>query len=416
MRWMIATFAGMLVACGEPHALPVLASRDAATRRVPAATQRAPAPRPARAPPASPPDTPQGSNALFRRYPALTERVPWVSLGQFPTPVERLDTLGRELGLTLYVKRDDLSAVAYGGGKPRKLEFLIGEARARGVNHLVTWGAAGSNQAAAVAALGRPLGYQVTLLLLPQPVSENVRENLLADFAWGAALHAVESAAEAEALAERMVGPPHAPRAYAIPMGGSSAVGNLGFVNAGLELDEQIRAGALPEPALVYIAMGTMGSAVGLAIGLAAAERRTRVVAVRASNASTSTTTAFRRMYRETVEYLTARDPSFPRLAFDPERVVLEASQLGSGYGDVTPESEAAVALAQRTEQLLLETTYTGKTLAALAAKAAGARFGPILFWNTHSSRPLPTHRVAPSMLPRAFHSYFPATERREAL
>lgn len=419
MRWIVATFTGALVACGEPRARPAVSAT--ASSDTPRARPAASPPKPVQTSPTQLSNTPPrlGSNALFRRYPTLAERVPWTSLGQFPTPVERLDALGRELGLDLYVKRDDLSADAYGGGKPRKLEFLIGEAHARGVNRLVTWGAVGSNQAAAVAALGRPRGYQVTLLLLPQAASENVRENLLADFAWGAELYSVGSAAEAEARAARMAGPREAPQAYVIPMGGSSAVGNLGFVNAGLELDEQIREGILPEPALVYIAMGTMGSAVGLAIGLAAAERHARVVAVRASNTNTSTVTAFRRLYEDTVEYLTVRDPSFPRLVFDPGRVVLEASQLGGGYGVVTSESKAAVELARRTEGLLLETTYTGKTLAALAARARSSRAPsggvPVLFWNTHNSRPLPTEGVRVSDLPPAFQAYFPDLPQHEA-
>ena len=123
MRRLMATFTGMLVACGEPRGLPVVASKAAATERAPAATQRVPGARSAETNPAVESDAPQGSNALFRRYPTLSEHVAWVSLGQFPTPVERLHELERELGVELYVKRDDLSAVAYGGGKPRKLEF-----------------------------------------------------------------------------------------------------------------------------------------------------------------------------------------------------------------------------------------------------------------------------------------------------
>src|SRR5262249_24482583 len=155
----------------------------------------------------------------------------------------------------------DVSGEAYGGGKTRKLELLLADAVRAKCTRVVTSGGAGSNQAVATAAYGRALGLEVEVLLLPQPPSDHVRENLLAAHAFGASLVAVASN-EAIERAER-----EATGAYVIPTGGSTPLGNVAFVSAGFELAAQVRAGEMPEPDVIFIPLGTMGSAAGLAIG-----------------------------------------------------------------------------------------------------------------------------------------------------
>lgn len=375
-----------LTACGAAGVPATPANQAPASPRTRSA--REPAERatavvvPAQEPPEARPNSKE-EPLLVRRFPAL-RGVPWVSLMPGPSPVERASGLERRLKIAgVFVKRDDLSAPLYAGGKPRKLEFLLGEALEQGHSRVVTWGGVGSNQAVATAAHAGQLGLATTLLLLPQQATPEVKANLLADAHFGATLELVASQKRASELAQ-------AAGAYAIPIGGSSPLGNLGFVNAALELDEQIRAGELPEPDAVYIPMGTMGSAVGLAIGLRAAGRKTRVVAVRASNLNTSSREHFETLFDETLAYISARDPSFPRIDFSDAAVVLEGAQLGKGYAIPTDAGRRAVALARELAGLELETTYTGKALAQLIADAPRLSDSTVLFWNTHNSRPLP--------------------------
>ncbi len=93
---------------------------------------------------------------LFEHYQLLTHKLSYVSLGEFPTPVQKLDQLGRQLGLdSLFIKRDDLSGKFYGGNKIRKLEFILGDALRTGAKEVLTFGSAGSNHALATAVSAR---------------------------------------------------------------------------------------------------------------------------------------------------------------------------------------------------------------------------------------------------------------------
>lgn len=343
---------------------------------------------------------------LLRHYPAIASRVAVRALGSWPTPVEHAERLGARLGIrALFTKRDDRSGELYGGGKVRKLEWFLGEAMARGHRAVLTVGGVGSNQAVATALYGKSMGLNITLVLAPQQPGEHVRRNLLASCAAGATLRfALRGVAEATAKAqeaERHGGP------YVIPPGGSSPLGNLAFVNAALELAEQIAAGVLPEPDLIYAAAGTAGSVAGLALGLALAKIRSRVVAVRASNPGTSSAARLAAMQQETAAYLRSLDPTCQAA---PAEVRIVGQQLGAGYGHATASGSRAIALAREEESWELEPVYTGKALAALVADAPSLAGKTVLFWNSHSSRPLHTDGVDPQMLPPSLRPFIRAS------
>jgi 1-aminocyclopropane-1-carboxylate deaminase/D-cysteine desulfhydrase-like pyridoxal-dependent ACC family enzyme len=117
---------------------------------------------------------------LFKQYPKLEEKLPYISLGEFPTPVQKLERLGMELGVgNLYTKRDDLSGRLYGGNKPRKLEFILGDVLRSGAKEVITFGGAGSNHALATAIYSRQAGLKSISMLMPQPNARYVRNNLL---------------------------------------------------------------------------------------------------------------------------------------------------------------------------------------------------------------------------------------------
>jgi len=386
---------GSLVGCGSASAAASASASASASAPPPA-----PAPAPAPAPEYIPP--------LFRVRPALASRLPRLPLAILPTPIERADKLGKRAGIPgLHVKRDDTCGAAYGGGKTRKLEFFLADARANGATKIVTFGALGSNQAVATALLGKELGFEVDLLLAPQTSSPYVKKNLLAARRAGASIEVVhEGVAAAFERSKRASANAKGAKPYLVPPGGSSPLGNLAFVNAALELAEQVGVGNCPLPDRLYVAMGTMGSAVGLAIGLELSGLRTQLVAVRASSPATSSEARFFSMARETVAFARSLDPGFPDIRVGRARVRFATRHLGGGYAVPTKKGARAMQWAEETEGYALEPTYTGKTLAALLDDAEKLKDETVLFWNTHNSRPLVVDGVGPDDFPRILRDY----------
>lgn len=353
--------------------------------------------------------------ALFRRFPSLRERLPRVVLADLPTPVTALDLPSRlGGGIPLFVKRDDLSAAPYGGNKVRKLELLLAAARRDGAAEVMTFGVAGSNHALATALYAERAGLRSISILTPQRNAGYVRRNLLAHLSCNGELHhyADERAAATGAAWQRL----RHRRATGltplrIPGGGSSALGTVGFVNAAFELREQIEAGVLPEPERLYVALGTMGTAAGLALGLQAAGLRTRLVPVRVVRESIGNVEGMAALFRRTSALLHRLDPGFPLLDMDPRHARIRHEQFGEKYAAFTEAGMQAVRLMDEVAGLALEGTYTGKAMAALLAdlQAADRRPASALFWLTYNGRdmsPLIAGRDY-RRLPAAFHAYF---------
>ncbi len=352
---------------------------------------------------------------LFDRFPRLAEALPYVPLGNFPTPVERCDTFGVALGHdAIYIKRDDVSGEPYGGNKVRKLEFLLGKAMRDKRREVLTFGYAGSNHCLATAIYARELGLGSISMLLPQPPSQSLRRNLLLSHAVGAELHHYSSRPAIVCgtllqLARHQILRGKAPQM--IPAGGSSPLGVTGFVNAAFELRNQVDAGLCPEPDLLYVAVGSMGSAAGLLIGLKAAGLKTRLTPVRVIETGMASPEKLARLIARTQAFLRDRDPAFPTRSFVLADCLLRDEYFGDGYGQFTPEDAEAIALIDQTQHVHLEGTYTGKTLAALIGDARrGALAGKtVLFWDTYNSRPVwdATGHVDYHILPGVFHRYF---------
>ena len=351
---------------------------------------------------------------LFERFPQLKERLPWVSLGTFPTAVQRLDRLGKNIGaIRLFIKRDDLSGMVYGGNKTRKLEFLLGDALRRGSKEVLTFGYAGSNHCLATAVYARILGMRSISMLMPQPNALYVRQNLLMSYRQGAELHMYRNIpwlifGTLRQLPLHILRYRRLPRV--IPPGGSSTLGTLGFVNAAFELKEQIVKGEAPQPDRIYVAAGTMGTAAGLMLGLKAADLGSRVVAVAVAGERFVNARGMLRLIRRTNDLLCSLAPSFPKCGFTEADIDIRHGFVGQGYGRFTGEAVEAVVCMEQSEGIKLEGTYTGKTLAALIhdVKQQGDE-RTILFWNTYNSRDFSqaTALVDYRDLPRAFRRYF---------
>jgi D-cysteine desulfhydrase len=163
----------------------------------------------------------------------------------------------------------------------------------------------------------------------------------------------------------------------------------------------------------VYAAGGTLGTAVGLAVGFAAAGARTTLVAPRVTPKTVANEAVVAGLARETIALLRALDASFPDLARADLRLELREEFFEPGYAEASDEVEAAVARA-RSGGLKLETTYTGKAFAALLADAAAGRLAKksVVFWDTYNSAPLPA--PGPVLeLPEALRDYVAECERQ---
>jgi D-cysteine desulfhydrase len=272
-----------------------------------------------------------------------------------PTPVQRLDRLAARLGKppgAVWVKRDDLTAIAGGGNKSRKLEYALVDAVEAGADHVLTLGGAQSNAARAVAGAAAVLGMRATILAVGRP-PERISGNLLLDELLGAEIVWIDPDDERssdQALADearRLTG--QGRRAFVIPVGVSTPVGALGYVSAARELTDQV-----PGLDVVVTATGSAGTQAGLAAGLG--DHR-RVLGVRIGT---------RRALRERIATLAQQTAEFAGLDAPVGDVRLDERHLGDGYGAHTNDAAAAIRLLARTEGLLLDPVYTGKAMAAL--------------------------------------------------
>lgn len=352
---------------------------------------------------------------LFNAFPALAAKLSYTSIGCFPTPVEPLAGLSIKLKRkNLFVKRDDLSGQVYGGNKVRKLEFLLADAKRAGAVRVITSGAAGSNHALATALYARQAGLKATLVLSHQEPSPLVCGNLLADAFAGAEMvyeeeyGALASVIDAQITRyERAEGRPP----YLIPAGGSSPLGAMGYVNAALELKEQIDKSVLPEPAAIVVALGTMGTAAGLLLGIKAAGLKTKLVGIRVVPPVVASIDKFSGLFGAMNALLMKHDPSIPEFALSDGDFTISHDYYEPGYGSASKKVESAIAALELTEGIHLDITYSGKAFAAFydMTRKNARDDAPLLFWNTKNSRELPeeSRKIDYHTLPVGFHKYF---------
>ncbi len=281
------------------------------------------------------------TSALAAFWPALGERIAHVSLGSFPTPVERLSVLERELGSApLYVKRDDRSAEAYGGNKVRTLEVLFGRARALGAREIIATGAFGSNHAVATVLHARTAGLAPGAVLFPQPPSFAALENLRVTLAHAERLIVVPHWSLLPLGIGRALGKG---RCLMLP-GGATPEGALGYVAAAFELAEQVARGELVAPRRIFVGVGSTCTTAGLIVGFAHAKRLgigfrdvPTVVAVRVTPWPITSRYRIVGLARRTSELL-ARLAGDPSLALSRRALAtglaIDGARLGPGYGE----------------------------------------------------------------------------------
>lgn len=324
----------------------------------------------------------------------LAER-PRVRLAAAPTPLEDAVRLRETLGgrarcPRILVKRDDLTGLGLGGNKARKLDFLLGDALAAGATSLITTGAAQSNHARMTAAAARRCGLTADLVLTVTSDAPPAEGNLLLDGLFGARLHFVPSVdpmlavGHDEAVVQHVAEERRAEggRPYVIPVGGSSAVGALGYVAGTLELATQLAVLGV-EPARLYFASGSRGTQAGLTLGAHLLGCSYALYGVAVSAGEPEKIERARRVASEAAALLGA-DASVREA-----RYFTDQAFIGSGYGLPTPEGLDALLVTARAEALVLDLTYTAKAMAALIAHVRRGELTPddtVVFLHTGGS------------------------------
>jgi len=297
-------------------------------------------------------------------------------LATLPTPIEAGPTLAG--GSRLWVKRDDLTGLGGGGNKARKLEFLCGEAVATGAGSLITVGAAQSNHCRMTAAAGARLGLETHLVLSGDRPDQSTGNQLLS-MLFGAQLHFTgtdeshwgELEIAREAVTDELVADGLAP--YAIPIGGSTAVGALGYAAAFIELLDQCE-GAGVSPSHVVFTSSSGGTHAGLLAGRAAAAHAGRdvpdVVAIGVAKGVNIGQPDVAGLANQTLSLMQST------AIVAEEDVDVDTRWIGDDYAVPTPEGDAAIRWAARHGGWLLDRTYSGKGFSGLLGLAVEQRFG----------------------------------------
>jgi 1-aminocyclopropane-1-carboxylate deaminase/D-cysteine desulfhydrase-like pyridoxal-dependent ACC family enzyme len=349
--------------------------------------------------------------SLFERYPLLKEKLPHVSLGEFPTPIEKLERLGQAIHAPqLYVKRDDLSGKLYGGNKIRALEFLFGDAMRAGHKQVIALGFPASCQALAQAIYARELGLQSTAFLFPQIQSKQGQQHLLVYQSINADVRPTIPMILPFLLSHRL-------KYGRFPklLEASTPLGMIGYVNAGLELKKQIEQELIPEPDMVYISLATMGTVVGSMLGFKAVGLKSQIIGIdnggRILGWKVTKPPRMAKLFRETNELLYSIDPSFPVLEISESDFHIRAGFERQKDSLMISAGARAMAQAKELANLQLDEMFTANSFAALLADGEAGHFHDktVLWWNTYSSRDFSSQVTSADYrkLHKYFHRYF---------
>lgn len=313
----------------------------------------------------------------------MLDILPRIRLAHLPTPLQPMKNLADSLDLKhLWIKRDDLTGISFGGNKTRKLEYVVGDAKEKGADTLVTVGAVQSNHCRQTAAVAAREGLRCILLLAGEE-PQDYTGNLLLDRLFGAEVKFFPDdkltdlndrlSSVMETLQELGLQP------YGIPAGAFMPVGTLGYVNAMVELKTQCEdSGFIPER--IIVAIGTGGTLAGMLIGAKVAELDLDVVGVTVLHNAQTTEDRVREMVSRTLhDYPAVLD------SFEPE-VIVDDRFVGEGYGKLDDGVRSAIQMFAKMEGVVLDPVYTGKAGLALLRMALSGELSsdtPTLFWHT---------------------------------
>lgn len=326
--------------------------------------------------------------------------VPRLRLAQLPTPLHELTKLRRALGENsprIFVKRDDLTGLALGGNKARKLEYILADASERGADTVITCGAAQSNHALQTAAACREFGFDVRCILYgsapgsaAEPTGNLLLHSMLDTPIRWVKMEPGETRRE-QALRRGMRDEANAAQAdgktvYSIPTGGSTAIGALGYVEAITELRSQLTGAEADSVRALYFASGSGGTQAGMVVGARLSGWPVRCVGVEVEPIPAGADGAS--PFHRAVTALTRETATTGQLkvSIEPNSVELDPRFAGPAYGVETEAGRTAARLLFRTEGILLDPIYTAKAFAAVLDAVHRNEFRSdetIVFWHT---------------------------------
>ncbi len=302
--------------------------------------------------------------------------IPRVRIAHLPTPIEPLPRLAAALGgVKLWVKRDDLTGLAGGGNKTRKLEYVLAEAQANGARTLVTVGAVQSNHCRQTAALAARFGLGCILVLSGEK-EEPPSGNLLLDNLFGAETIYCSAEERNQVLKDAFDEAWSAgKRPFLIPLGASTPTGTIGYLTAfeefltqGLEVD------------WIVVASSSAGTQAGLVLGALKSGWKGKVLGISIDHPAAELQQRVAELVDQAAERINLK------LHCQPSEILVNDQYLGKGYGIPSPQEIEAIRLFARYEGLLLDPVYTGRAAAAMIDLIRKGFFKPherILFWHT---------------------------------
>lgn len=343
------------------------------------------------------------------------DALPRLGLIDDPSPITVVPAIADELGLDwLGIKRDDRIAALYGGSKIRKLDYLLASQPYVSAPTWASTGAIGSGHLVALTAAAEMLDRRLIAHVFWEPAIEEVVENLRFIASGPTEIHDHATRVHLALSQPSLLLAKTSRGDVVIPPGATAPAGVAGMVRGGVELAAQIERGEIPQPDVVYVALGSGGTAVGLSLGLALCGLPIPVRAVSAVERPFAPIRRMQDILREAREWLVERDIGLLPLAREMNTPVeIVHGWVGPGYGMESAASRAACAKFEQYE-IPLDPLYSGKAMAALTADVHRHKAANVLFWLTpRRPGPMP-HRVDwQERLPRSLRRKLDRPERR---
>ena len=286
-----------------------------------------------------------------------------------PTPVQFLESIKNDFGYNVFCKRDDLTGFAFGGNKTRKLDYLIYDAIEKGSDTLIGVGAVQSNFCRLTAAMGRKAGLNVELVLGGKK-PEKPSANYLLDILFGANLNFVESEdlnkwdVKAKQLETELR--KKGKRPYFMPIGGSSPVGALGYVEAFYEIYDDQKYLDVEFNVIIH-ATASAGTQAGLIVGAAVKDWTGKIIGIGVAKSSKQISGEVYELANKTAEPM--------KIKIEKKKIIVTNDYMGKGYADLTKDCVKAVEYFARNEGIMLDYVYSGKAAAGLLDMLKNKRF-----------------------------------------
>ena len=313
----------------------------------------------------------------------MTHNLPKASLGYFPTPLIELTRLSKTLGgPNIYMKRDDNTGLALGGNKTRKLEYIMGDALAKGADTVITAGAIQSNHCRQTAGAAASLGLECHLVLGGKK-PEQPQGNLLLDKVYGCHIHWTGENRKGEdipALVAQLKAEGKKP--YVIPYGGSNELGAVAFIEAYKELNAQREALKVDFSHIIF-ASSSGATHAGLMLGNKILQTHSQIVGINIDKGEMDKVPFDEHIVslaNSTAQFIAAD------YQFTADDLILNSDYVGDGYGVIGELEKEAIALTAQNEGILLDPVYTGRAMGGLIDMIRTGQIKAtdnVLFWHT---------------------------------